>query len=381
MARSSLFFCGCALVVALLPQWLTGQNIPVIGKSGELEIANWNIEWFGDSFSGPNNEALQQKNVATVIQKSDMDVWGLCEVSDATAWDTLLARLPSYGGVISTWSQTQKTALLYRKSLFDFLYQKNILSAYYTDFASGRLPLEVGLLYHHNSKTDTLYFFVIHLKANVGTTTDKQNAYDRRKSSSEALKGYLDTFSPGKKCIVIGDWNDDVDVSIFNFLQTPFVAFVSDSTHYFYPTKRLSALGEQSTVAYTEMIDHQCMTMPLKKYFITDSCAVFRVDHYISGYDTSTSDHFPVYSRYNFDVNSVSVLQGKNSAQPVVFWNGEHLQLYNEMNISNIEIYDLKGMLLWQGKNPEEFNAAPGNLYVVVAEKKEQIVVNRIFVP
>src|SRR5687767_5109456 len=119
---------------------MASAQIPVIGNDSSIEIANWNIEWFGNTSNGPSNEKLQQQNAANIIQTTDMDLWGLGEISDAAAWDTLLKRLPDYGGIISTWEQTQKTAVLYKKSIFRALYSRHILAVYNLEFASGRLP-------------------------------------------------------------------------------------------------------------------------------------------------------------------------------------------------------------------------------------------------
>ena len=62
------------------------------------------------------------------------------------------------------------------------------------------------------------------LTAELQETTQKADAWDRRKRSSEALKEYLDAWGKWKKTIVLGDWNDDVDKSIFSNYATPFSA-------------------------------------------------------------------------------------------------------------------------------------------------------------
>lgn len=280
-----------------------------------MEIANWNVEWFGHASNGPTNETLQQKNVAAVIAKSQIDLWGLCEISNATAWDTLLGRLPEYGGVISTWSQEQKTALIYKKSQFRFLYQKHPLGVYEQEFASGRLPLEVGLEMNLNGQKDTLYVFVVHLKANTGSTTQKADAWDRRKRSSEALKEYLDAWDKSKKCVILGDWNDDVDKSIFSNYATPFSALVGDTAHYYFPSKELSASGGKSTTSYNDMIDHQCATKALVAGYLATSAKVFPLHNYITSYATNTSDHYPVYSFYRFAARNTSALVNPEMSQ------------------------------------------------------------------
>lgn len=162
--------------------------MPKTGTDSTLDIATWNIEWFGDSINGPNNEVTQLKNVTEVITSMDMDIMALCEVSNPGYWQKLQNNLTEYGAVITTYTQTQKTALLYRKSMFKLLYSKSILLAYDYEFASGRFPLEVALETQWGAKKDTVYCWVIHLKANTGSTSEKLASYDRRAKAAEELK-------------------------------------------------------------------------------------------------------------------------------------------------------------------------------------------------
>ena len=211
--------CGLLrrLILAILiavSSFIAGfSQVPKIGSDSTLDVATWNIEWFGDSINGPNNEVNQLKNVTEVITSMDMDIMALCEVSNTGYWQKLQNNLTEYGAVITTYNQTQKTALLYRKSMFKLLYSKSILLAYDYEFASGRFPLEVALETQLGAKKDTVYCWVIHLKANTGSTSEKLASYDRRAKAAEELKKYLDS-KKRLKGWVLGDWNDDLDVSI-----------------------------------------------------------------------------------------------------------------------------------------------------------------------
>ena len=57
--------------------WCLSKNIeaqvPTIGDSLQLEIANWNLNWLGKIGYGPSNETLQQNNIIDVIKKSEID--------------------------------------------------------------------------------------------------------------------------------------------------------------------------------------------------------------------------------------------------------------------------------------------------------------------
>ena len=120
--------CGLLrrLILAILiavSSFIAGfSQVPKIGSDSTLDVATWNIEWFGDSINGPNDEVTQLKNVTEVITSMDMDIMALCEVSNPGYWQKLQNNLTEYSAVITTYTQTQKTALLYRKSMFKLLY-------------------------------------------------------------------------------------------------------------------------------------------------------------------------------------------------------------------------------------------------------------------
>jgi endonuclease/exonuclease/phosphatase family metal-dependent hydrolase len=315
---------------------LVSGQVPKIGTDTTLDIGTWNIEWFGDSLNGPSNEVTQLKNVTELIQGMNLDLLGLCEISNAGYWAKLQSNLPDYGAVLTNYSQTQKTGLLYRKSMFRLLYSKSILLAFDYEFASGRFPLEVALETQWGSKKDTMYIWVMHLKANTGSTSEKLTSYNRRAKAAEELKNYLD---PKKrwKGVVLGDWNDDLDVSIVSGKASPFVDWRND-TNYVFPSYRLSLAKQKSTASYSEMIDHMCVTTSMKSNWLLNQSGVMVGDAYVPSYRFNTSDHYPVWARFSMEWKpwvGVELLLEKgsgNSLQPI--W---------------LEVLDLQGRLLFQG--------------------------------
>ena len=207
-------------------------QIPSFDGIDRLDVASWNVEWLGSSSNGPSNDATQMNNVTKLINDTKIDIIGLCEVSSSSAWTELLSKCPQYSGSISTWDQTQKTAVLFKKSEFKLAYSKHILSDYSYDFASGRLPLEVGLVpLNSNYSFDTLRIWVLHLKANTGSSSQKVEAYNRRYSASMVLKSYIQKLGTGKAGLILGDWNDDFDVSILSGYATPFANWTNVPIH------------------------------------------------------------------------------------------------------------------------------------------------------
>jgi PKD repeat protein len=294
--------------VTQVPIAPAAATVPAKGTATTLDLATWNIEWFGDASNGPTNESLQQANARDVISGTDMDIWGFQEMVSNTAFDNMEAQLTGYSGFLaneslvtngpqyySDFSNTeQKVGILYKTSLASLLYAKIILTANDYDFA-GRPPMEVGLRVTLNGSTQDIVVIVLHMKC----CTDTQS-WQRRVNASNALKNYLDTTYPTQKVYVIGDWNDDVDTSISTGQASPYANFVNSPATYRFPTKALSDARVSSTVGYPDMIDHHLVTNELDATYVAGSAEVYRVDQYITNYATTTSDHYPVLSRYSF---------------------------------------------------------------------------------
>ena len=303
-----LFRNNLILVIILLLGSATSAQVTKAGNDTLCDVACWNVEWFGDASQGPTNEVTQYNNVKTIITNSEVDIWGLCEVSNPTTFYNLLNELPSYQGVLSTYNQTQKTALLFNKDLFELMSSSLINDPsnpdYYNAFASGRYPFEVVL----RTKTypfDSVYFYVVHLKANSGSAD--QSSYNRRANASLYLQQFLNTQRANKKIIVLGDFNDDVDQSVVringSYLSSPFQNFNNDSTRYFFPSKQLSLAGETTYPSYTpiNMIDHVLTSRVLSDSFYVKQSAVVlkQLSTQIGNYLSTTSDHYPVLTRFN----------------------------------------------------------------------------------
>ncbi|HEU4730116.1 MAG TPA: endonuclease/exonuclease/phosphatase family protein [Kofleriaceae bacterium] len=285
-----------------------GVTVPARGTATTLDIASWNLEWFGDPSNGPTDEALQLANVRDVIAGTDFDVWGLEEVVSAARFESLVAQLPGYAGLLANDPSVvdgaafysdfgdgeQKVGLLYKTSVASVLGATVILTQNDFDFG-GRPPLEVKLRVTLDGATADLIVIVMHPKCCADASS-----YQRRVNASSALKAYLDATYPTQKVWVIGDWNDDVDTSIFTGNPSPYDGFVTDSAGYVVQTKVLSDAGIASTVSFSETIDHHMNTNEAAASYIAGSAEVYRVDAFIARYGRTTSDHYPVLTRYAF---------------------------------------------------------------------------------
>ncbi|MFE9204877.1 lamin tail domain-containing protein [Micromonospora sp. NPDC007230] len=296
------------VTLAATPAANAAASVPSQGSPTQLDVGNWNVEWFGAPDFGPTNEALQQQNVRDVMAGADMDVWGLSEVVSTSAFDTLVAGMPGYTGVVandpivtngaqyySDFSNTeQKVALVWRSSMATLVSAKVILTNQNSNFA-GRPPVEFTLRGTFDGGTRDLVFIVLHAKS--GST---QDAWNLRNPASQALKSYLDTTYPTQNVFVIGDWNDDVDTSITPGKASPYANFVNDAARYTFPTRALSLAGVSSTASYPDFIDHQLTTNEVQAKYVAGSATAFQPQAYVPNYTTTTSDHYPVLARYDF---------------------------------------------------------------------------------
>jgi endonuclease/exonuclease/phosphatase family metal-dependent hydrolase len=278
--------------------------VPSKGTATSLDIGGWNIEWFGDTGNGPSDENLQRDNVADVLLGTDMDVWGLAEVVSTSQFDQVLTKLPGYKGFLSDnalvdqgsqWytADEQKLGFVYKCSLATVQKAKVILTSANTPFA-GRPPLEVTIKVTLNGSTMDLVVIVVHAKC-----CNDAASWQRRKDAADALKPYLDSTYPTQKVIVVGDFNDDLDMSITSGSPTPYANFLADTANYTFISKALTDMKIPTTGGFTTAIDHHLTTNEMAAQFIAGSITAYNLNSIITNYNSTTTDHYPVLSRYN----------------------------------------------------------------------------------
>lgn len=290
------------------------SNVPSIGVSNKYEIANWNVEWLGKTGNfGPLNDTLQQQNVLDVISQSNIDIWALCEISNKTVFDSMMKKLPDYHYQIANYFPEQKTAILYKKNEFTFLESKLLATQNPDSFSTYRFPFLVKLLPTNNLGIDTLFLIVVHLKANTGNNTEKLEALNSRKKSAQWLKMYLNKEHLNRNTIVLGDWNDDLDESIFNGNPSPFNFLLDNQFDFDFISKKLTYNNISTTVGFTNPIDHQLVSKKLLSHVQFNSPEVWRLDQFISNYNNTTSDHYPVYTYFYQNATHTFDFNYKNS--------------------------------------------------------------------
>lgn len=344
-----------SLLAVIIPIGIFAQ-IPSKGDSTTLEIANWNIEWFGKTGSGygPDNEVLQRKNILRTVRETKIDLWALCEISDINAFDTLTDSLPEYGSAICNYLPEQKTGLLYSKKMFELLDSRLLATANKDSFSTGRFPFLVILKPLFKTSIDTLFVIVVHLKANYGTNTEKLAAYNSRIRSAEWLQMFLSSNMKNRYCIVAGDWNDDIDESIYNALPTPYAKLRDNTAGFTFLSKQLTDNHIATTTGYPEAIDHQYASARLSSLRLNNFTSIINLTPYITSYASTTSDHFPVYSVFSF---KTSRLHTTATLNPVLYPNPAlHSVTVKGLpeGPNNITLYNACGECVWTIETPAD---------------------------
>ncbi len=276
-----------------------GSDVPM---SETFDVATWNMLWFGSASNGPSDDQLQLTNALKVIRHVNADLFAVEEVSNTAIFQQLLDSLPDYHGFEANYSQVQKTAFIYKTSTVDSLDSGLITDAGSSYFwANGRYPLQFVFNAKINGNNKLIYAYVIHAKA---STSDPATDYTRRVQAAAGLKSYLDQYHSKDNVMVMGDYNDDVDLSIYNNMTSPYEPFVSDTADYDVITYPLSENKYSSFDGGSEMIDHITISNDLKPNFFAGTERVENTSAYVTDYSQTTSDHFPVWARFKLTTST-----------------------------------------------------------------------------
>lgn len=301
------------------------RSIPVSGTSlRSLKVVNWNIEWFGSPVQNPANDSLQQANVTTILQKLDADIFALAEVVDTARFRAVVSQLPGYSYVLSEFGSyadsvrdvdyvsAQKLAFVYKTAVirqirtYGVLRQGGSSTAYY-NWSSGRFPYLMEATAKLGNDSARIQFVLLHAKANTGTKPEKITSWNRRKDGLKELKDTLDKQYPYSNVIMLGDFNDDLSKTITTELlpdtTTSYNDFMLDSVNYRPLTLPLSLSGQRSTISYPSVIDNVIGSNEIGVAYLSGSARIqTQVEKLVSSYGTTTTDHYPVLSRYNLHI-------------------------------------------------------------------------------
>jgi len=351
-----------------------GDKVYVLGTSmpdvTTLRVASWNMRWFGNPSMCVCDTALAKTNALKILKDMNADVYCLEEVVSTSQLASITSALgsnfnytisPFCSGAQTTssfnYASGQKLAYIYNTAKVQNIGTFGLLkstypsdtSAYYC-FSSGRFPYVMkAVLSLNGGLKDTIIFTDIHAKAG-----DLLEDHNRRVCGAQKMTDSLKVLFPGKKVMVIGDFNDYLEganttgqtVSPYQYLLNN--GFNGISLPSLYPTQS-TFVGSTSHI-----IDNVVCTPNLKAKYIDSSFFIFtEANKYIIDYSTTTSDHYPIMSYYKFNFPFIS--NGINTFEKSLFGmvnpSNNILNLYNIENgttKSSLTVYDMMGKIVYQ---------------------------------
>ena len=258
-----------------------------------LEVLTWNLEWFGDT-KGPSDNNKQMQNAAKILSElGSVDVIVFEEICDGKLFKRLADTL-GYNYFVSPGKESdQKISIMYSKNMQVIELPAQIFPEHKNTFAQ-RQPIQFTFKHPTIGEVTVIG---LHLKANTSKDMpEKQlDSYERRKESAKILRDYVSTKLGSKKVIILGDWNDDIDISNYDGKETPLKSILDDKTLKFV-TAHLTLTNVESS-KYGSVIDHICISNEIFANF-SGSGILISVKDKIKKYIDECSDHYPVYSIY-----------------------------------------------------------------------------------
>ena len=337
-----------------------------------LEVVSWNIEWFGATGNGPANKDLQEANVGKILKWMDADLYGLVEVVDTLRLRRVVDVLGAdrFGFVVSpycsnatqpsgnAWLTGQKLAFVYRKSVFSNVTARGLMrssATANTSWATGRFPFMLSARVTIQGLSQDMNFILVHAKS--GST---ESDYTRRLAGAQELKDTLDAQFSNTTNLIIGDFNDALEKSIYaGATESSFKPIVMDSTdadHYRSITLPLGRAGQSSMINFPNMVDNHVISNEAASVYVRGSVKVVTdVTSQVPDYATArnTSDHYPIWSRYDLGGDVLTALpslsfaesgirMGPNPAIDRVFLRTEKFRRDVE-----VSVHDFAGRLVW----------------------------------
>lgn len=382
------------LLAATLILLLMHGEVIAQSTDSTLEVVSWNIEWFGSpaANNGPSDKNLQEANVGKLLKWMNADLYGLVEVVDTQRMRRVVDVMGSdFSYVISpyctqatqpsgnAWLTGQKMAFVYRKSVFSNVTTRGLMRNSATAnaaWASGRFPFMLSATVTLEGVSRPMNFIVIHAKA--GST---QSDYDKRLAGAQELKDTLDLYYSTSMNLIIGDFNDALNTSIYPGTSIssyqPIISDSTDADHYKSITLPLGVQGQTSMIGYPNVIDNHVISNEVMPYFIRSSVkiktdVVTQVPDYVTA--QNTSDHYPVLSRYDLNgsiLTSLPVLSLSSegiSAWPNPVRGNMYIRSEKLLTQVHLRIHDAQGRLVKEEKIAR-WNSGTSNLITLDRQK------------
>lgn len=365
----------------LLCCWTAGSvsaQVPSFGSSKQIDLLTWNLCWYGDDENGPSNHALQRASIGEVVRNTRMDVFFFQEITDTADFTSLLKESGNFRHVYAQYWQDQKIGWAWDASVWTYLSDSVLFQQSPADFANGRLPLMVTLI--SKNSEDTLLLVGIHLKAHTGSNSQKLAAYKNRQASINHLKNWQNNHAD-RKVIIAGDWNDDIDKSIYNDSVSSILGLYDEGT---FLMEKQSLAGAGSWYYGNAMIDHVWVNDKMNAQNLPPSSQMLPLDWYFSDYPNTVSDHFPVYVAFS---KQVKLPNGLEAPKVHTVWPNPSLGTFYLSEVSEqaeLVLYDMRGenvpFSLEEEGSWKRISGLKAGVYSLLIQEHEQVSVYRLVV-
>ncbi len=348
---------------------LNTQKSIAQSSSTTLDVISWNLEFFGAPYnSGPADKDLQEANAKRLMRFFDADIYGLLEIVDTVHMKKLRDSLGinfefviapySPDGAIGTngWRQSQKPGFLYKKNIFSNISTRGMMlnsPTAVSNWSNGRLPFLLKADVTIGAITKTINFIVIHGKA--GSTASD---YTRRLAGAQELKDTLDANFSTANVIIIGDYNDALNTTIYTGASVtsynPIVMDSTDADHYKSITLPLGAAGQSSMINFPNVVDNHIISNEVEAYYVLNSAQIRTdvisvVPDYVTAHNTS--DHYPVFSKYSLagiitGVSNITVNELGIKVYPNPFVQDINITVSKTLSNVQLRLVDMQGQVI-----------------------------------
>lgn len=239
-----------------------------------FEVVTWNVENFPKY---PQTISL----LAELIQKMDVDVIALQEITSRKAFNQLLRQIPEWEGHIHVASGINLAYLLKKKEVKATSHPFAILKN--ETYALPRSPFVISVK-HNKTGIETL-LINNHFKAKGG----KENE-DRRKQASSLLENWIEENHSEDAVILLGDLNDRIIDP-----DNVFTPFLEKEEDYRFADQELAGKASKaywSYPSYPSHIDHILISDEL--FERQKRIATYTFSDCLKEYKNTISDHLPL---------------------------------------------------------------------------------------
>ncbi|CAN0417579.1 unnamed protein product, partial [Phaeothamnion confervicola] len=261
---------NCELPTVTMVAGKYANCIPLLSASS-FDIVTWNIEQFPKT---GNTISL----LAEIIPTLNADIIAVQEIGSTTNFNTLVAALPGWSGVVSGGSL--KTGYLYKTA------EVTVSAVTYPLVDASAFPRQPMFITATHTSGMEVTLINLHLKC-----CDDDDSIPRRRSASDKLKAYIDANLSTKSVVMLGDYNEDITQPEGNNVLKN---FIDDDANYKFADMTIAQCSEAywSYPSWPSQLDHMLITNEL--FSKVKDIRVLRVNECDGGYYSTISDHRPV---------------------------------------------------------------------------------------